>query len=443
MTSPARSSSSPARRAASAPPRAKQLAARRRRSRSSAWSPTSSRRAPPSAARRRLVRGGRHRHRRDRGRGAGAVERFGGIDVVIANAGIATGGSVRTIDPAAWERSSRSTCSAAGAPSRRAAACDRAPRLRAADRLGRGDRARPFMAYCASKAGVEAFADCAADEVAQAGVDVGVAYFSWIDTDMVRDAPTSLGREAAARAARRGRSARRAPLSSRPGARSCAAIERRAAQGLCAALGADQPLAPRGDAAAAARARNRDAIDASPCRLADDRTAAADARSSANPPSVYSAGDVGAEGDEVEPPDLGPPADLVAQPVDERAGLLEEDPEQHRRAGARDRRAERAQLPPARPAPSSAGRAARGAAGAGGRRDRARSAQVGLRASPSVSSAACATLKVASASGTSPGSAARASPSAPAPRGSPRPPRARRAARASSRGRRAQITKPP
>src|SRR6478735_5355514 len=34
----------------------------------------------------------------------GTVERFGGIDVVIANAGIATGGSVRAIDPAAWER---------------------------------------------------------------------------------------------------------------------------------------------------------------------------------------------------------------------------------------------------------------------------------------------------------------------------------------------------
>src|SRR6185312_10811064 len=34
----------------------------------------------------------------------GTVERFGGINVVIANAGIATGGSVRSIDPAAWER---------------------------------------------------------------------------------------------------------------------------------------------------------------------------------------------------------------------------------------------------------------------------------------------------------------------------------------------------
>ena len=35
---------------------------------------------------------------------AGTVERFGGIDVVMANAGIATGGMVRSTDPAAFER---------------------------------------------------------------------------------------------------------------------------------------------------------------------------------------------------------------------------------------------------------------------------------------------------------------------------------------------------
>src|ERR671916_2042906 len=34
----------------------------------------------------------------------GAVERFGGIDVVMANAGIASAGMTRSIDPAAFER---------------------------------------------------------------------------------------------------------------------------------------------------------------------------------------------------------------------------------------------------------------------------------------------------------------------------------------------------
>src|SRR5436190_24372647 len=35
---------------------------------------------------------------------AGTLERFGGIDVVLANAGIASGGFVETMDPDAWER---------------------------------------------------------------------------------------------------------------------------------------------------------------------------------------------------------------------------------------------------------------------------------------------------------------------------------------------------
>jgi short-subunit dehydrogenase len=42
--------------------------------------------------------------------------------------------------------------------------------------------------YAASKAGIEAFADSLRVEVAYRDVRVGVAYFSWIDTDMVRGA---------------------------------------------------------------------------------------------------------------------------------------------------------------------------------------------------------------------------------------------------------------
>lgn len=34
----------------------------------------------------------------------GTLERFGGIDVVMANAGIGAGGTVRTMDPGQWER---------------------------------------------------------------------------------------------------------------------------------------------------------------------------------------------------------------------------------------------------------------------------------------------------------------------------------------------------
>jgi NAD(P)-dependent dehydrogenase (short-subunit alcohol dehydrogenase family) len=45
----------------------------------------------------------------------------------------------------------------------------------------------PLMsAYCASKSGVEAFAHCLRGELRHHGVDVGVAYLAFTDTDMVR-----------------------------------------------------------------------------------------------------------------------------------------------------------------------------------------------------------------------------------------------------------------
>ncbi len=46
----------------------------------------------------------------------------------------------------------------------------------------------PMLAhYAATKAGVEAFSDSLRAEVAHTGTRVGVAYFSFIDTDMTRD----------------------------------------------------------------------------------------------------------------------------------------------------------------------------------------------------------------------------------------------------------------
>jgi short-subunit dehydrogenase len=45
-----------------------------------------------------------------------------------------------------------------------------------------------MAAYAASKAGAEAFADSLRVEVKWLGVDVGVAYFAFIDTDLVRGA---------------------------------------------------------------------------------------------------------------------------------------------------------------------------------------------------------------------------------------------------------------
>ena len=93
---------------------------------------------------RRLVRGRCHRRRcAQPGRGRDTVERFGGIDVVIANAGVAPFGTVATIDPVALRTHDRGEPDrrlAHGA--RRAAARGRAAGLHPHDRVA-GRRAAP------------------------------------------------------------------------------------------------------------------------------------------------------------------------------------------------------------------------------------------------------------------------------------------------------------
>jgi NAD(P)-dependent dehydrogenase (short-subunit alcohol dehydrogenase family) len=44
-----------------------------------------------------------------------------------------------------------------------------------------------MSAYCAAKAGVEALSDCLRIEMQPFGVDIAVAYFLFLDTDMVND----------------------------------------------------------------------------------------------------------------------------------------------------------------------------------------------------------------------------------------------------------------
>lgn len=115
---------------------------------------------------------------------------FGRVDVVVANAGIAIGGPFADSDPAAFDR-------VIGVNLLGAAATARAflPALRDARgyylqiaSLAALAPAPLMAAYCASKAGVEAFAHVLRGEVAHQGIGVGVAYLSWTDTDMVRGA---------------------------------------------------------------------------------------------------------------------------------------------------------------------------------------------------------------------------------------------------------------
>ncbi len=119
-----------------------------------------------------------------------AAEALGGLDVVVANAGIATGGPLRLQDVRSWERVIEINLLGV-------MYTDRA----ALPHLGRSRgyvlniastaaalRAPGLSAYCAAKAGVEALSDCLRMELAPHGVGVGVAYFLFLDTDMVRDA---------------------------------------------------------------------------------------------------------------------------------------------------------------------------------------------------------------------------------------------------------------
>ncbi|MGZ3097396.1 SDR family oxidoreductase [Streptomyces sp. H62] len=116
--------------------------------------------------------------------------RLGTPSVVVANAGIAEGGPFGTSDPAEWSRvvdvnltGSAHTARAFLPDLRRTAGYH----LQIASLASLG--AAPMMsAYCASKAGVEAFTHSLRAEVAHHGIAVGIAYLNWIDTDMIRDA---------------------------------------------------------------------------------------------------------------------------------------------------------------------------------------------------------------------------------------------------------------
>jgi NAD(P)-dependent dehydrogenase (short-subunit alcohol dehydrogenase family) len=129
---------------------------------------------------------------RDREQVEGAVEaaaeHLGGLDVVVANAGVAAQLPLVGGDPEVFERTIEVnllgvyyTLRAAGPhiahPGGYALAISSLAAALHPPLLG---------AYCASKAGVEALADALRIELAPSGARVGVAYFAELDTDMVR-----------------------------------------------------------------------------------------------------------------------------------------------------------------------------------------------------------------------------------------------------------------
>jgi len=121
---------------------------------------------------------------------AGVVERFGGIDIVIANAGIATAGFVRSVDPVAFEKVIEVDLLGVWRTFRVTLphVIERKGYLLAISSLAAITHAPGMANYSAAKAGVEAFSNSLRAEVAHLGVKVGVAHPTWIRTDLVESA---------------------------------------------------------------------------------------------------------------------------------------------------------------------------------------------------------------------------------------------------------------
>ena len=120
---------------------------------------------------------------------AGTVAQLGGIDVVIANAGIASNGTVAVTPVDALVRVLE--VNLVGVVRTVSATLPHVLERRGYVLLVSSASALaplPGMStYAASKIGVEHFGAVLRLEVAHRGVDVGVAHPAWIDTDLVRD----------------------------------------------------------------------------------------------------------------------------------------------------------------------------------------------------------------------------------------------------------------
>ena len=160
---------------------------------------------------------------------ADVVERCGGIDVAIANAGIATAGSLRHLDPDVLAL--QLDVNLVG-NWRFVHACLPHVIERRGYVLGVASAAAIVAPagigfYAASKAGFEHLLNVLRIEVSHLGVDVGIAFFSWIDTDMVRGTTTHHPAFARMRSEIRGPAGRTLPVSAAGAAIADAVAHRR------------------------------------------------------------------------------------------------------------------------------------------------------------------------------------------------------------------------
>lgn len=122
------------------------------------------------------------------------IEEFGGIDVAVANAGIASYGSVLAVDPESFARVIDVNVTGvfhtvrASLPS----VTERRGYVLVVSSMAAFGAMPGMASYNASKAGVEHFANALRLEVRHLGVDVGCAHMSWVDTPLLQDAREDL-----------------------------------------------------------------------------------------------------------------------------------------------------------------------------------------------------------------------------------------------------------
>lgn len=123
-----------------------------------------------------------------------AVDRFGGVDVVMANAGISTYGSVLKVDPDAFRTLVDVNIVGVFNTVRASlqSVIDRRGYVLVVSSAAAFAASAGLAPYDTAKAGVEHFANALRQEVAHLGVDVGSAHMLWIDTPLVQEAKSDL-----------------------------------------------------------------------------------------------------------------------------------------------------------------------------------------------------------------------------------------------------------
>jgi NAD(P)-dependent dehydrogenase (short-subunit alcohol dehydrogenase family) len=136
------------------------------------------------------------------------LERYGRLDAVWANAGIASFGPLALTDPLAWERTIEVNLLGVFRTIRAAlpAVIEARGYVAVTASLASFAQAPGLSSYGASKAAVEAMCNSLRLELAHHGVEVATIHPTWIDTDMVREARDAL------RAYQRLRAAMRPPF---------------------------------------------------------------------------------------------------------------------------------------------------------------------------------------------------------------------------------------